>query len=503
MEDDEGNGAAAAMDSSDGEGEAQGAGRRKRPRRSAASAGGGVAEEVDARAPGFRRTKFKVVPTEELDDYEGIWPHPYVPKVASAKMGEEVGRDLWYRSEQSYVRQTTASGTSKLDVETIRREFMERRARNLAGYEAKVLPPRLDDTKKLPGAELAGYMPRRGDFDMEWDNEAEKTISEMEFSAEDTRADRDLKIDVIRIFNAKLDERERRKQFIVDRKLLHYRENQEEMWRLPPDERHMLLRLRPFARFQTGGEHEAFTNKVLEAKRLRKEIAKLQLYRRIGITSLAEAERYEIDKARREVHRAAWIKKEEERKKAEEEAVRAVREGSASVAPTMASGAGASASAASPIPAGVVSGADGSEGGMGALGAAANRSLHVWKQFKGSNNRTGSLEKEDDVGADGPSGSTKFVIRDKPGYELLSSKEIGLCKRLRLLPREYLDVKKALIAESLAQGIIGNGPSSSPAGGQKQNNTSKSIFKIDIRQRDGIVDFVLEAGWIPTRSSIC
>ena len=86
---------------------------------------------------------------------------------------------------------------------------------------------------------------------MEWDNEAVQTISEMEFSAEDTKADRDLKLDVIWMFNAKLDGREKRKQFIIDQKLLHYRENQEKMWRLPPDERHLVQRMQLFARFHT------------------------------------------------------------------------------------------------------------------------------------------------------------------------------------------------------------------------------------------------------------
>jgi len=502
--------AAAPSESSDGEG---GVAARKRPRRSLAASSSSIVED-DSSAPGFKKIKFRVVPTEQLDEFRGLWDHPYVPPDTGVNMGDEVGRDLWYRSEQSYIRQTTAATCSKVDAEAIRKEFIERRSHKLAGYEAKVLPPRLDDMKQLPGAELAGYMPRRGDLDMEWDNEAEQTISEMEFSAEDTKADRDLKLDVIRIFNAKLDEREKRKQFIIDQKLLHYRENQEKMWRLPPDERHLVQRMRLFARFHTQQEHETFVKKVLEAKRLRKEIAKLQLYRRLGITSLADAERYEIDKARREMHRTAWTKKDEERKKAEEEAVRAAKE-TCLVGVVGATAASASAiSAASPAaPVGVpASGGGGGrmEGGMGMMvGAAANQSLQVWKQFKRFNKKENSSEKKkEDATSDrdkdvsSSSSAAKFTIKDKPGYELLSKKEVGLCKRLRLLPRNYLDVKKALISESLAQGILSN-PSSSSAGGGGGQKNSRSIFKIDVRQRDNIIDFVLEAGWIPTRPNIC
>ena len=205
-------------------------------------------------------------------------------------------------------------------------------------------------------------MPRRGDFDMEWDNDAEKSIAEMEFTSDDTKDDRELKLDVIRIFNAKLDEREKRKKFIIEQGLLNYRENQEKMWRMAPDERHLIQRMRLFARYHTKEEHEAFVKKIIEAKRLRKEIAKLQMYRRLGIKSLAEAEKYEVDKARREEHRDAWMKKEEEKRKAADDAIRAAKE--KGIAPAL----------DVPVSAGVV-------------GAAANQSLQVWR----SNAQTSSI----------------------------------------------------------------------------------------------------------------
>ena len=424
---------------------------RKRPRRSLSS---NVIEENDT-APGFKRTKFRVVPTDELEESQNLWPHPYIPKTG-VKYGDEVARDLWYRSEQQFIRQITGA-PSKADADAIRTQFIERRAQNLAGYEAKVLPPRLEDCKKLPGSELAGYMPRRGDFDMEWGNEAEKTIAEMEFTSEDTKADRELKLDVIRIFNEKLDERAKRKQFIIDQGLLNYRENQEKMWRMAPDERHLVQRMRLFARYQTKEEHMAFVNKIIEAKRLRKEIAKLQMHRRLGITSLVEAEKYELDKSRREEHIGAWIKKEEEKKKAAEDAIRAAREDATSLG------------IAPPPPVQPVS------------EAGANQSLQVWKQFK-------TTKKESSTNAN------KFVIKDKPGYDLLSSKEVSLCKRLHLLPQDYLDVKKALISESLAQGIY----KPSVGSGQKKS----MIFKVDVTQRDNVIDFVLEAGWISSRPKV-
>jgi hypothetical protein len=442
---------------------------RKRPRRSVSSSSILGTEDW---APGFKSIKFRAVPTEELGEYTGLWPHPYIPSIEGAKMGDEVGRDLWYRSEQYFIRQTASAATSD-EAEAFRKEFTERRTQNLPGYEAKVLPPRLEDMKQLPGSQLAGYMPRRGEFDMEWDNDAEKTISEMEFTSDDTEADRELKLDVLRIFNAKLDEREKRKRFIIDRGLLNYRENQEKLWQMAPDERQLVQRMRIFARYQTQEEHETFVDKIIEAKRLRKEISKLQMYRRMGMTSLADAEKYEMDKSRRELHRSAWMKKEEEKRKAAEEAARVAKEHSSSLGialPTSSQGTSTSSEFSE------------------ASNAETNQSLQVWRQFKKSKQVYRSE-------GEGETKSAKFILKDKPGFELLTKKEVGLCKRLLLLPQNYLDVKKALISESIAQGIW----NPTEGGVQKQN---RSLVKVDVTQHDSIVDFVLESGWIPHRPSL-
>jgi transcriptional adapter 2-alpha len=281
----------------------------------------------------------------------------------------------------------------------------------------------------------------------------------------------------LRIFNTKLDEREKRRQFIIDHGLLNYRENQEKLWAMPPDERHLVQRMRLFARFQTRDEHEAFVNKILEAKRLRKEIAKLQMYRRMGITSLADIEKYEMDKVRCELHKEAWTKKEDENRKAADEAARAVRENADYVPST------------NPvvIPFGKSD---------GPIGAEMNQSLQLWKQYTRPTKK--ESEKSSNNSDNETPTTTKFVIKDKPNYDLLSKKEGELCKRLRLLPQSYLDVKRALINEALAQGLW---DPTTASNAQKQQQ-SRSVFKVDVTQRDNIIDFVLEAGWIPTRPSI-
>ena len=47
--------------------------------------------------------------------------------------------------------------------------------------------------------------------------QAEQILADMEFGPSDHPSERALKLDVVRIYNAKLDERERRKRFVIER----------------------------------------------------------------------------------------------------------------------------------------------------------------------------------------------------------------------------------------------------------------------------------------------
>eukprot|EP00978_Attheya_sp_CCMP212_P019351 scaffold54173_cov50-Attheya_sp.AAC.1 len=451
--------------------------------------------------------KYKVVETCTLPGYSEAWPDPFVPPVPNVKMGDDVGRDHAYTAEMKYVKATSAAPT-KEEADKMRQEWMETKLKQIGG--PTVLPMRLEDITTIPGSELAGFMPRRGDFDLEWDNEADTVLADMEFSPNDHAQDRQLKLQIIEIYNAKLDERERRKKFLVDRDLLDYRANQAAHDLLPPDEQDLIARMRLFARFHTPEEHQTFIQDLLKAKRLRKEIAQLQMYRQMGIQTLVEAEKYELDKSRREHHRLAHLKEEKEKEQAEATAKRAEQEGSMSVA---------------------------------GVGATTNSSSSLWKQYKSSDrtsrrsiNRRGDIdepadttpnsnqitlvngpasstpdqpnveqatsdkqplmETPKDASSSGPaaSGSSLDSISKAPGHELLSSKELDLCKRIQLLPTDYLEVKRGIIQESLTRGLL-----------DKEGAKQRSIVTIDVEQRENVIDFVVRAGWIscrPTASNI-
>lgn len=54
-------------------------------------------------------------------------------------------------------------------------------------------------------------MPKRGDFEVEYDNDAELLLAEMEFNEDDSEEEKRMKCRLIDIYNKKLNERIRRK----------------------------------------------------------------------------------------------------------------------------------------------------------------------------------------------------------------------------------------------------------------------------------------------------
>lgn len=73
-------------------------------------------------------------------------------------------------------------------------------------------------------AEIVGFMPRRGDFEVEYDNDAELLLAEMEFNDDDTEEEKAMKYRLMDIYNEKLNERIKRKEFVITRKLLDLKE---------------------------------------------------------------------------------------------------------------------------------------------------------------------------------------------------------------------------------------------------------------------------------------
>lgn len=159
-------------------------------------------------------------------------------------------------------------------------------------FKASEDPPRpqMDSAKSF---EMSGYMPCRGDFEVEYDNYAEVDIKDIEFDTSESDILRELKIAAVEIFLSRLQQRFYRKRIVRKYGLLNIQKWQFLERRQSKIERELREKLRPLARLHSPDEHEMFVQGLLMEKFLKKEIMKLQEYRIVGIRTRKGAEVYE------------------------------------------------------------------------------------------------------------------------------------------------------------------------------------------------------------------
>lgn len=61
--------------------------------------------------------------------------------------------------------------------------------------------PRTSDNEGVSMKELSGYNSKRQEFEIEYDNDAEQLLADMEFKETDTDAERELKIRILHIYS--------------------------------------------------------------------------------------------------------------------------------------------------------------------------------------------------------------------------------------------------------------------------------------------------------------
>ncbi|KAB2084268.1 hypothetical protein ES319_A05G323800v1 [Gossypium barbadense] len=154
---------------------------------------------------------------------------------------------------------------------------------------------------------LSGYNFKRQEFEIEYDNDAEQLLADMEFKDTDTKAERELKLRVLHIYSKRLDERKRRKDFILERNLLYpdpFERN------LSPEEKEIYQRYKVFMRFHSKEEHRELLKSVIEEHRIVKRIQELQEARAAGCRTAAEANKFIEQKRKKEAEENAQRLKE-------------------------------------------------------------------------------------------------------------------------------------------------------------------------------------------------
>ncbi|XP_042520592.1 transcriptional adapter ADA2-like isoform X2 [Macadamia integrifolia] len=286
--------------------------------------------------------------------------------------------------------------------------------------------------------ELSGYNPKRHEFDPEYDNDAEQSLAEMEFKDTDTEADRQLKLRVLHIYSKRLDERKRRKDFILERNLLYPNPLEKE---LSLEEREMYERYKVFMRFHSKEKHEELIRTIIEEHRTQKRIQDLQEARAAGCQTPSEADRFI----------------EQKRKKEAEENNRRVKE-SSQVGPD-----GKVLQRIS-RPKGEADGSPqgGVNGSMGLDSGGKDSSSTTFKQAISS-----SLDDWD--------------ITGYPGTDLLSETEKWLCREMKLLPPHYLNMQHIMSVGILTGNITGK-------------SEAHRFFKTEPSKVDRVYDMLVKKG---------
>lgn len=114
----------------------------------------------------------------------------------------------------------------------------------------------------------------------------------MEYFDDDTEQDIKLKNEVIELYNARIDERIRRKKFVLERGLLDFKKTQKLERKKTKEEREIINSMKIFARFNTAEDHEKLVNSMLKERLLREVIEQLKFFKDKGLQSMDQIEKY-------------------------------------------------------------------------------------------------------------------------------------------------------------------------------------------------------------------
>jgi transcriptional adapter 2-alpha len=214
---------------------------------------------------------------------------------------------FYYKSAQDKVPRDTDLIAKKSDNKVLIATDKEQNAKKKEEHYLKTKPEIFNDEEvkreevknppkygiDIPGADaILGYMPLRGDFNIEYDNDAEKMLSDIEFFEEDDPNEIRIKENVLRLYNTRLDERIRRKEFIIKHGLLEYKKPLKGETEKTKEEKEMYTLMRPFMRFCEGNEFNELVEGLIKERALRRELDEMRLYRSLGLTHLEQIDQY-------------------------------------------------------------------------------------------------------------------------------------------------------------------------------------------------------------------
>ena len=140
--------------------------------------------------------------------------------------------------------------------------------------------------------EVVGYMPLRGDFTVEYDNDAELLLADMEFFEDDKPSEVELKLQILKLYNHRLDERIRRKKFVIERQLLDIKKQQNLERKRGKEEREIYNHLKVFMRFCTPEEYHKLVEALVGERELKMRVEELKYFRSKGLSNFDQVDKF-------------------------------------------------------------------------------------------------------------------------------------------------------------------------------------------------------------------
>jgi len=252
------------------------------------------------------------------------------------------------------------------------------------------------------------------------------------------------KLTLLEMYANRVEKRHEAKAFIFERGLLEYRKTQAQEKKRQKEEKELIYRYRPFAKLQTADDYEQWVDGMLYESTLRKRIAALQNYRRMGLTTLADAEKYEADVVKR-IQVKTNINTGREYSFSDRRGAHPSHRGGSH-----------------PIDTDPRASSRDRESTPLLNGAAVN----------GNNSRRGL--------------PAPLNLASAPSLSLLSPAEQTICSSLRILPKPYLTIKETLIGAYLK------------SGGTLRKRDARELARIDVNKSGRLWDFFQQSGWFKT-----
>lgn len=294
--------------------------------------------------------------------------------------------------------------------------------------------PKLSGEDRPSMTELSGYSFKRQEFDVEYDNDAEQVLADMEFKDTDTQAEHEMKLHVLHIYSKRLDERKRRRNFILERDLL-YPDPFEKS--LLPEEFQICQCYKVFMRFHSKEEHQDLLKNIIEEHRIVKRIEDLQEARIAGCVTAADAYRFIEQKRIKEAEQSACKESGQTGTSAKTLQRPNYLKGEFDSSPR------------------------GLQKGTTALVAGAKDSPIAIQAI------TRSLEEWD--------------INGFAGAELLTDSERKLCNEIRILPSHYLNMLQTISSEISKGSVI-------------KKSDAHTLFNVEPSKVDRVYDMLVEKG---------